>query len=147
MPRGRLLETKKKEAYALAKKKAAAYYQAKKEAWRKEPLEQKLWQLIKDKVDPLKLFAIASLTILCKNAIDLNLKLTETTIDINWLTGSPLYFAYRTFFPKGASPSDIFEAIPDWVNWVAAFGIAYIIVEHPQVISSGLGSFVKAFLG
>ena len=136
MGRGRLLRTKVKEAKQIARAQAFGAEKGKIAAWKSKPIEMKLYEFFKDKIDPVKLTATIALTPLVRMAIDATpraLELYQLLIGI----GSPLA---GLLFQTVIDPKDLSEELKknDIYLWIVSFGLAYLIVENfGAIISSG----------
>ena len=148
LARGRLLKTKVKETKKVVQAATKAGLEELYKSKNKHLLDEIRFKLVGmiDRIDPLKIAAIVGLTIVCKSVIDLNLKFLGIVLDWNWLTSSPLYFAYRAFFPDEQPPTNVLNEVPEYINWIVAFGIAYIIAENPEIVTEGIGNFVKTLV-
>jgi len=47
----------------------------------------------------------------------------------------------------GKKEEDVQDFIPEWTEWLIAFSLAYIIVEHGGQIALGLGEGIKGLTG
>lgn len=153
MGRGRALRTKRKEARVLAEASALGEGVGKQKAHKKKSFEQSFKEHIGkaiDRIDPIKAVAILGLTIFAKVAITANIELTKLVLDavnVGWLTGSP-FFAMIQGLKILPTPSEVgketLEEIPDWLLWLVSFALAYIIVEHGDILFAEGGSIQTA---
>lgn len=146
MGRGQALKTKVKTEKRLTK----ARLQAKKE-WdeRKSNIPYKLKHFFVkalERVDPLEGAACLGITVIVKALIDeseeiraaikpfwvLNPKSVgeiEDTEQYYW-SGIPFWYI------KKETGVDIEGFFPEYMDWIIAFGIAFIVVRHPEVITT-----------
>lgn len=142
MPRGKLLKTKKKEAYQLEKAKVKGRLQAIREIARKLSLSEELKQLLKkwaEKIDPIETAAIIGGAIVVHEVI---FKSAEFVINVkDFMENSPFapflipinVFFFGIFARPPFVDLDVSKEpkISDdiWL-WLIAFGISYYAVRH-----------------
>lgn len=161
MARGRLLKTKVKEEKALTSARTKAYYKSKAVAIDKLSFFSLIKQSIPkvlDKIDPLELAAVGSLTFLIKpiiqkipevaNYMTANLpfgldiaveSFQEGSINIftlkNPITGEIIYSFSIPI--EGSTPvnTDIARRIPDISAYLFAFALSLLIIKYPQALT------------
>lgn len=140
MGRGKLLRSKIKAAKALVKAKL----QAKKE-WdeRKANIPYKIKELISkylENIDPLETAACIGTTIIVKALIDKSEEI-RAAIKPFWVASldDPNKYVWSGipfWYIKQESGVDFEGLFPEYMDWIIAFGIAFIVVRHPEVITT-----------
>lgn len=98
-----------------------------------------------------KAIAIIGLTVVIKHLMDTIPELIETVSALHkipWFykVASPLLYQAE-MFTITVEKIDVTKGLPEWFDWVIAFSLAYIIVEHGGQIALGLGESVKGLSG
>jgi len=148
MGRGRLLRTKVKEAKQIARAEAFGKAKGETAAWKSKPLDMKLYEFFKDKIEtvyPIKFAATIALTPIVRMAIDATPKILEL-YQILLGAGSPLlYFLFSLVDAPGLLGTELEKN--DLYLWIVSFGLAYLVVENfGEIIKSGqsIGGWVAA---
>lgn len=113
--------------------------------WMKSLLEKHL-----DKIP--KTIALLGLTYIIKELIRTS---DELLTKIRTFTGKPIWETklFEPIWEKELSLTPIWkkpevkELLPEWKEWLIAFTLAYIIIEHGGQIALGLGETVKGLTG
>jgi len=140
MARGKLLRTKIKNEKALVK----ARLQAEKEWYQRKANFQYLFKKelvnMMRRIDPLEFAAVGGLTMVIKSVIDETEEIRGRIRAIAVIgelpegmkavwSGIPFWYV---LVPEGETFEGMF---PEWVDWLFAFGIAYVLVRHPEVVT------------
>jgi len=164
MARGILLKTKVKEVKALVKAEIKAKQEAEASKDWKVSLREHIGKMI-DRVDPLEVVAVLSLTPLVKSIIidPVNGFLTKlgkfsTEISDEWEYAFSSFAAFFDFsysgleawMKKQGKEPEKSIGWPDWMMWIIAFGVAFLIVRYAGLILSAgtqtLTSLVTMFM-
>lgn len=156
MARGRLLKTKKREAYHLAKAEEKGRAQARKESLRKKGIREyleELWEKLEVK-DATKMVAVLGMTFLVKQSIDTYEDIRKALDNlgfgprfrlgpVNPFVRSPLLSALGLGPWANQTDGDKEGVFPEQIDWLISFTLAYIIVHNFGSIMQGVGSMAS----
>jgi len=155
MGRGPSLKTELKKQ----KKKIETEFNTKLKLYKKHP-EVWIGDRVKDiakqtgMTDIAKLGAVVGMTFVMKSIIDTTEDIRESTDMIIRYgpVGGPIFGVLRGIFPDmfpslGMTPEQKEGFFPDWMDWIIAFTLAYIVVEHFGAIMQGAGDILSSMTG